>query len=206
VLQMATEAEMQMAENPRAGDDQLYVRFYTEPVQNAAKSIQAGRPIFDDTELVEIRVPGDKDMSVKGPAKMYKDRFPQRYAAFLARKDQDAASGTVLSQWPGCTRSQAEELAFLKCKTVEQLAALSDAQLQNFGPGYLTLRGKAAKWLEASKGNATVEKVNSELQARDSEIAVLKRALEEQNAKIAEIQSGNQNQNHQNHGNRHNRR
>ena len=38
--------------------------FRNDIVKNVSKSIQAGRPIFDDVEVVECRTAGSKNVSV----------------------------------------------------------------------------------------------------------------------------------------------
>ena len=76
------------------------------------------------------------------------------------------------------TRSQAEELAFLRIKTVEQLAEVSDgngSQIMNFH----ALKAEAKKWLESAKENQAAEHLKAELAKRDEEIELLKAQMAE---------------------------
>ena len=41
-----------------SGDGKLFVQFRTEPVLNPAASTKAGRPIYDDVDMIVIRTPG----------------------------------------------------------------------------------------------------------------------------------------------------
>jgi len=59
--------------------------------------------------------------------------------------------GTPLTEWTGITRSQAEELKFWNIRTVEQLAACSDQNTQNF-KGLATLKQSAQQYLDAASG------------------------------------------------------
>lgn len=184
-------AEQSLSQNQFIGDEKLFVRFYIDAIENPKKSKEMGRPFFEDTEMVEILVPGDKDNSIVAPAKAYLPRFAAKYQAWKAGKNQDAVSGTLLAEWPGGPSASAiKNLEVYGVRTVEQLAGLSDGNLQGMGPGYLDLRKRAIAYLEAAKGAASAEKVQAELAKRDAEIEVLKRALKEQNEQIAKIQAG----------------
>lgn len=193
MLGLATSSEQDLAEqslspNQYVGDEKLFVRFYVDAIENPKKSKELGRPFYEDTEMVEILIPGDKDNNIIAPAKTYLPRFAARYRAWKEGHDQDAVSGTLLKEWPGGpSASQIKNLEFFHLRTVEQLAGLSDGSLQSMGPGYLELRKRAQAYLDASKGAATTQKMQSELAKRDGEIEVLKRALKEQNDQIQKI-------------------
>ncbi|TXH12210.1 MAG: hypothetical protein E6R03_13335, partial [Hyphomicrobiaceae bacterium] len=86
--------------NAREADKALAVRFYMEPLKDDQKSITEGRPIYADTEMIEIRVRGDRNNIVQRPARPDdQKRFP---AAFKAFKDgvDGQATGTPLREWP----------------------------------------------------------------------------------------------------------
>lgn len=195
MLGLATSSEQDLAEqslsqNQFIGDEKLYVRFYVDAVENQKKSKELGRPFFEDTEMVEILVPGDKDNTIVAPAKTYLPRFAAKYQAWKANQNQDAVDGTLLKEWPGGPgASQVKNLEVYKIRTVEQLAGLSDGNLQAMGPGYLDLRKRAQAYLDTAKGAASTQKMQLELAKRDGEIEVLKRALKEQNEQIAKIQA-----------------
>jgi hypothetical protein len=176
-----------------AGAEKLYVQFAMHPVKNEAKSLEEGRPIFEDQEYVKLMAPGDKSNVIHRPVRADdKHRFSKQYADWKAGAAQ-TASGTPLSEWPAVTRSQVEELAYFKVLTVEHLAEMSDGIAQNLGP-IQALKQKAKAWIEAAKGNAPSEKLRAELATRDNEIETLKRQLKEQGDAIAELRKGNHNQ------------
>lgn len=136
----------------QGGDEHLAVKFFIEPLKNEARSAQEGRPIFEDVEWISIMAPGSRN-EVRRPSRPGDvERFPQHYARFKAREEQEVLDGTPLTEWTGITRSQAEELKFWNIRTVEQLAACSDQNTQNF-KGLVTLKQSAQQYLDAASGN-----------------------------------------------------
>jgi hypothetical protein len=140
------------------GDESLLVRFFKYPRHSQTRSELEGRPIYLDTDYIEIMQPGNKDSIIKRPATdMDKRRFPEHYRKYQAREDQEEIEGTLLEDWPAVTRSQVEELKYLNIRTVEQLATAADVNIQNL-MGVGVLKNKAAKYLETAKDEAIAEK------------------------------------------------
>src|SRR5262245_60655796 len=111
----------------------LIARFKTEAVKLEFASAQAGRPIYEDRELVESIVPGTRGSVAYEPVRdEHKERWPKQYEAFRAGKEAPL-EGTPLSQWPSSkmTRARVEELAYFHIRTVEDYAAVHDNQLQH---------------------------------------------------------------------------
>ena len=151
------------------GDENLLVKFYMHPKMNEAASKKASRPIFEEAVHIEIMQPGNKDSIIRRPAsRMDKERFAEHFRRFEARIDDEGVVGTLLAEWPGITRSQVNELAYLNIKTVEQLASVSDSNAQNV-MGISFLKQKANKFLETSKETATAEAL-AEMQAKYDEL------------------------------------
>ncbi len=180
---------MAMGDNPRySADNTLLVRFFKHPRQNEAKSKEEGRPIFEETDYIQIMQPGNKDSIVTRPATMRdKDRFAEHYRKYQAREDDDHIEGTLLEQWPGMSRAQVEEFKFLNIRTVEQLANMSDSNAQGI-MGINTLKQKAAAYLEAAKDSAVVEQLaeqkneNDELRKLVAELSTKVEVLSEAQA------------------------
>jgi hypothetical protein len=175
MLQEAGYDETQMAfqeggEDP--GDASLYVKFENRPTRNKSKSIEAGRPIFEDVEFIHIMQPGNKSNIFIQPATAAdRQRFPRHYAAFKNR-NEEVVEGTPLEEWPSISRSMCEELKHFHVRTVEQLVGMTDNNASNF-MGINNLKQKAEAFLEASKGNAVTEKMSAELEERDNKIDLL---------------------------------
>lgn len=135
-------------------------RFYLKSVELTFRSQQEGRPIYEDREFVEILIPGDRRSQVHEPVNGdHQQRWPEAYKAFKDGREAPL-EGTPLTSWPPITRSRAEELTYFNIRTVEQLAAIDDAKLNNLGMGARELRGTAQKFLEAARsGTGPLERM-----------------------------------------------
>lgn len=170
-------------------DRNLAVRFFTMPLKNETKSETEGRPIFDDTEMIEIRVRGDRNNVVSRPIRPDDSRrFRDAYRAY---KDNAATpeSGTPLKEWPLATASMVEELKYFGFTTVEHVANASDTACGNMA-GLRSLKDKAAAYVELAKGNAPLEKLQNQLDEQKSTNEALQAQLVEMNRKLAELSQG----------------
>lgn len=170
------------AHNP---DSRLSVRFYKKPVQNDYKSQQAGRPIFDEIDFVEIRVPGDTTTAIDTPAREeHKVRFPMHWAHFMNTQGAEGhASGTALDAWPRLSRAQVEELKALKFSTVEQIATAADSQLQRIGMiagmSPYAFREAANRFLKLAHDDATTTEAENKVKALEQQLADLQAQMAE---------------------------
>lgn len=144
-------------------------RFYMEPFKNEAKSAAMGQPVFEEREMVEILIPGDRLTVVSRiVGEEQRRRWPEHYKAFKAGLEAPL-DGTPVEQLPGITAARVEELRFAHVRSIETLANLTDAQLAKaVSMGGQTLREQAKRWLEAAAGAAPAEKLaaeNAELKA-----------------------------------------
>jgi hypothetical protein len=168
----------------RSPDDNLSVRFSIEALENPAKSKEAGRPIFDETEIIEIRIPGDADVRKRAVNEGDRTRFARQYDAWKRNQNQETVSGTPLAAWPMMKRSQVEEAKFFGVHTVEQLANIADVNLQRLGPGWPSLRQQAVDWLKKAEDGALLGKLRAELEERDRRIDALEDMLKRQAAEL----------------------
>lgn len=153
-------------------DARLNVRFSLEPRVDNAKTEEAGETKYRDIEFVTIFIPGDKTLSVHRPVQASdKIRFRDKYTQFKQNLTVPTI-GTPLAFWPLVSPAQRQELAYLNCQTVEQLAGMSDTATQSM-IGLLTLRTKAQRFLEAQESQAGSNKLAAELSQRDDAIAAL---------------------------------
>jgi hypothetical protein len=180
------------AHNP---DDRLHVRFYKKTLKNEFESAKQGRPIFYEADFVFIHLPGDKNTDIDTFVNdTHKARFPRQWAHYMNNQssDSEALMGTPIAEWPLISRSQAEELRHIGFRTVDSIAAASDAQLQSIGmrAGMQphAFREKARRWLDHAKNDAAVEQDAAEKQALRDEAEATKRALAELQAQMAEMQ------------------
>ena len=165
-----------------AADASLLVKFFKNAKLNEGRTSQEGRPIYEDVDYIQIMQPGNKDSIIIRPAtKMDKARFAEHYSRYQARQDEEYIEGTLLTDWPGISRAQAEELSFFNIRTVEQLASVSDSNAQNI-MGIQLLKNKAVAYLEAAESQAVAE----DLQEAKDEIEELKAQVANLTAKLVE--------------------
>jgi hypothetical protein len=136
-----------------------------DAIKNKSKSEQEGRPIFDEKEMVEVKIPGDKQFSYVGEVTdVERHRWPEIYAAFK-RGEERAASGTPLEHWPNAelNKSRVAELKAQNILSVEELAGISDSTLPKLGIGARELREQARAYIERAKEGAGTSKLSAEV-------------------------------------------
>lgn len=158
-------------------DKKLSVQFFMHPRENAKKSKEAGRPIFEDVEMVSIVSPGNKNAEHTAGAHSlhfdsnvdkqwtYAERFAEHYEAFK-RGGAEQAVGTPLAEVPFLTMAQKAEMAAMKITTVEQLAGMADRTIRSKGMGFRQYVDAAKAYLDTSNGtNKLVDEI-AELRAQ----------------------------------------
>lgn len=157
-------------------DKRLLVRFSIVSTPCEYESIQQGRPIFKDEEVIEIMVPGSRNTITNLADDNYKRRFAKQYAHFKA-KGELKESGTPLSALVWLSPAQIMELNALNCYTVEQLAGMPDQLSQKF-MGHHSMKQRAQKFLDLAKEAAPLLKLQAELEVRDDTIANMQKQLD----------------------------
>lgn len=152
--------------------------FKTLTTKNEAKTREAGRPIFDEMEVVEVRFAGDKlkvsvfpALEICGEVQdeegntrkiTYAERWSRQYERFKAKHAQ-VAEGTPLSELPFLTEAKRSELRALSIYTAEALAALDGQPLKNLGMQGRDLKGLAQAYLDRAAGTADVTKMAAKI-------------------------------------------
>lgn len=181
------------------GDDNgLYVEFSMEAIQNEQRSIDEGRPIFEDKEYITIRIVGDTKTVRKRPVQKEwqgntppdTERWPRQYAAFKNQQSQ-SVDGTPITEWAAITKSDAASMKAMNIHTVEMLANLGDGNLNWMGARQM--RDKAKAWLEQAKEGTGLSKLQAENEQLKTDMAALQnqmKALLEINPELAEKKRG----------------
>jgi len=174
-----------MADNQKAA---LVAIFKTHSVMNEAKSKTAGRPIYDDMEICEIRTAGDRQSIKVFPAHevshhddegvpiTYAQRFNEQYLRFKDGNTQ-SQSGTPIEELPFLTQGKRLELKALHVHTAEALASLDGTPLKQLGLGGRELKNQAQAYLDTANKTADVTKLASENELLRQQIADLRRDL-----------------------------
>jgi hypothetical protein len=179
-----------MADNQKAA---LSAIFKMNSTLNPAKSKTAGRPIYDDMEICEIRTAGDRN-SVKvfpahevshhdetaeggsGEPVTYAMRFPEQYKRFKDGTTQ-SQTGTPLEELPFLTQGKRYELKALNVHTAEALASLDGNPLKQLGIGGRELKNQAQAYLDTANKTANVTKLASENESLRQQIEAMRRDM-----------------------------
>lgn len=179
-----------MADNQKAA---LVAIFKTHSVLNEAKSKTAGRPIYDDMEICEIRTAGDRQSIKVFPAHevshhdetaeggsgepiTYAMRFPEQYKRFKDGTTQ-SQTGTPLEECPFLTQGKRYELKALNVHTAEALASLDGNPLKQLGIGGRELKNQAQAYLDTANKTADTVKLAQENELLRQQVEALRRDL-----------------------------
>jgi len=186
----------------RDPDEALVALFKNHATMNEAKSLEAGRPIFDDLEVVEIRAPGSRDFKVFPAAAFshweispyngeqtkvtYAERFRHQYQQFKAKAAQ-TKSGTPLDYAPFMSAGKCAEMRAQNIYTVEALAAIDGAELKNLGTGGRELKNAAMEYMAEAKSTAPNLQLQNELEQLRARNAILEEDNAAKKAREAQI-------------------
>lgn len=160
------------------------VRFFTKAIQNNFLSEQAGHPVYEDKEYVEIITPGDTKCVVEERAKdHHKREYAREYEAFK-NNEELIPEGMPLTEWPPISPAMVLNLRAQSIQTVEQLAQVHDGILENLGMGARTLREKARLWLEQAEGGAPISRLLAEVEALKSQQAIDAKTIADLSAEV----------------------
>lgn len=173
----------------------MQVIFYSKATLNKAKTAEAGRPIYDDVDMVDVRT-GDKHFNPHFPAheptvtwdartatddrRTWAERFPREYQAYKMDLTP-SESGTPLEEWPLLSRAKVSELRAIGIVTVEQIADMSDRHRSTLGAGARQLIGQAQAYVQQAREAAPAMRfaaenaeLKDELDATRAELAALR--------------------------------
>lgn len=160
------------------GDEKRIAIFYVRPVNDAAKSIEAGRPISVDQVFCRHHEIGDKLTIHDEPAT---DALKRRYARQWAHFQQGRGEEHVGTPLEVLFPDQPSLILNLKAggiHTVEHLSELTDTHAASIGMGAVQWRQKARTFLAKANDTAMVTKMESELAKRDEEIEALRQQMQ----------------------------
>lgn len=174
-------------ESREADDKHTYVKFYIHPVKDEEKSAAEGRPVYKDREYVEIRTPGQQNNVIRRPVtEIDAKRFRRAYQMFKEGNEEQIV-GTPLSEMPWVTRSQVEEMAHIRIRTVEQLSVVGDDVCTRMA-GLYGLKDKALKYLEHAAKMAPITEVHKLREDFDNQLEAMQKTIDEQAATIKALQ------------------
>lgn len=168
-------------------DRNTHAIFYWDKRPNQAKSIEVGRPWFDNVVMIRIGNPGERLNIVIRPANDGdKRRFALQWAQFQQQREQ-RPEGTPLSYLFPENPAMIGNYEAAGVYTIEQLAGLSGNAIENMGMGAQGHVNQAQTYLtNAEKGirNSQLRKLQED---HDREVASLKHQLAEQGKRIDQL-------------------
>ena len=131
---------MSIASMRQPGDEQLLVTFRKDKIFSEAEKRHL------EFDFIRIAIPGDKHTVIDTiVTPEYAQRFEAEYGAFKRQQETGIPEGMALEDWGHLNQYQIAEMKVLNILTVQQLAGLSDGQVQRIGMGGLQLRDAARK-------------------------------------------------------------
>lgn len=161
-----------MAEN-------LYVRFYQDKFLMGYLSEQAGHPVYQDMDFVEIMTPGDMNNIIQRPVT---DKDIKQFSAlYKSYKEglEAPVDGIPLEAWPRLTSASVANYKAMGVKTVENVANMSDQVCNKVSMGAMADRTAAKAYIALAKDTALVQKQALELERRDAKIEELERQIKD---------------------------
>jgi hypothetical protein len=161
-------------------DDSIVAIFKNIAVLDQLATHNAGRPIYNDEESVELHYPGSKNWSAHPATSFshwatdpltgeqvkvtYAERFSRQYQQFKAHTTQ-TKTGTPLANAPFLSEARRAELRAQNIYTVEALASIDGQELKNLGLGGRDMKNAAVEYIETSQRGAVPMQVQAELEA-----------------------------------------
>lgn len=125
-------------------DSNLFARFYIHPQLQQEQSKEEGRPVYKEVEYVEIFIKGQKNSTFsRAVTDEDKADYPIAWKAFK-ENNPDLTEGTPIKFLAGVGPGVVLELNGVGVRTIEDMAELTDAGLDNIRGGrMLQQRAKA---------------------------------------------------------------
>lgn len=149
-------------------DSHLHVEFYERLYESKQQ------------DFVKILIPGDKTFQWDQPVREQdKQRFPRHWLFYQMKKTEGQVFGTPLAEWAkdnaddSALGHQIAELHLLKFQSVEQVASMTDTQVQKIGMGAAGLRDRARTYL-GSKNSGQINEDREKLNRAEQELGFLK--------------------------------
>lgn len=136
--------------------------FSIQSIQDFAASEREGHTVYRDIETVLLYVVGDSGTAASHPVDAgIIARFRDQYEAWKRHETGSHIKGVPLFKWPMASPSMIRELESVNVFSVEDLAAVSDGNVQNFTNGR-ALREMAIAWLKSATDGAAAMKYAAE--------------------------------------------
>jgi len=151
-------------------DPRHFVSFVAHQVLNEVQSQQQGRPIIEAKPYFRLERAGERDVLMREANEDDKRSYPEAWRAYEEKREQRPA-GTPLSILFPAHPEIVATLEFFKVHTVEQLARISDTNMQTIGLGGREWHNKAVEFLKLAEGAQGFHVLKKELDMAQATIA-----------------------------------
>lgn len=158
-------------------ETKTFARFLIEPKLMVFESENTSVPVFENREYIIVHHPGERDPVKKEASEFDRRRWPQAYTRFKEGL-KEAPPGTNLAVLFPASPNIPATFSMLGIITIEQLARVADSALGNMPFGF-DARKKAQEFLEQQEGAQGFNKLQAELQKKDTEIRSLELRMSE---------------------------
>lgn len=172
-------------------DKGLMAEFFVEDVYQEFESEKEGRAIYKPVNKVRIFAPMAKSDIIKHVqmhdepnSPSHPHRFPRQWAAFLAQQEQ-TPDGTPLEMCKFIPSHRVKELKAQHIHTAEQIAAMSDMQVQSIGMDGRRLRDLCSSYVSEDKGTKELSAALARESALRADMEAMKAQMAELNAHMA---------------------
>ncbi len=155
------------------------IRFHKKWVQDNFKSEQQGRPVGEEFDYIEIRAVGQQQQVVIRKVRTQDELDYSREWDLYQRGIEQVAEGTPLREWPVMTHDDILRLNSYAVHTIEALAGLSDAGMQQIGPGTRDLQKRAKAFLEEDAPKAAAVNLRIENEGLRTKVGQLEAQVAE---------------------------
>ena len=173
------------------GDKNLVVMFYTKPMHQPGKSLEQGRPVYEDTVMVKIHPPGERLNIVDRPARNDdKTRYALQWQQFSQNRQQ-MPDGTPIDLLYPDHPSIGATLRANGVYTIEQCADLSGPAIDSIGMGSQRYCNDAKKYIQAAEKGVKASQLRHELDERDGQIRTLTTTVDTLKAEVDRLRELN---------------
>lgn len=157
----------------------ISVRFYQDKVLLGYASEQAGHPVYEDRDFIEITVPGDMSNVIN---REVLDRDKKEFAASYARYKEGlepSVDGVPLEAWSRLTTASVANYRAMGVKTVEHISEMSDQICNKVAMGAMADRTAAKAYLASAKDSALAQKQALEIERLENMVKDQQRQINE---------------------------
>lgn len=146
---------------------------YTTQQTKVTRHPGAGREVYKPADFIEIRIPMNlKEIRRRQVRESDKKKWPREWAAYQQTKTNPIL-GTPIETLPFLNKAQVLEFKAMGLRTAENIRDVSDSEGQKL-MGFQQLKRRVTDFLAAAAGQAPLDEMRAQVEARDAELAALK--------------------------------